>query len=84
MLPVRIRQDSEKYNIGKNIRRIRMENKLTQEQTVAKLQLLDIEISRGTYSQIEMGIVSVQVRDLLALCEIFHVEIGDFFEGMTL
>lgn len=81
---MRIRQDSEKYNIGKNIRRIRMENKLTQEQTVAKLQLLDIEISRGTYSQIEMGIVSVQVRDLLALCEIFHVEIGAFFEGMTL
>lgn len=81
---MRIRQDSEEFNIGANIRRVRKSRHLTQEQTVAKLQLLGIDISRGTYSQIECSLVSVQVRDLIGLCKVFDVEINVFFEGMTL
>ncbi len=81
---VKIRQDSDGYNIGSNIRRFRTENKMTQEQTVAKMQLLGIEISRGTYSQIECGISNIKVQELLALAEIFHVGIADFFNGMSL
>lgn len=81
---VKIRQDKDSYNIGINIRKFRMENKLTQEQTIAKMQLLGIEISRGTYSQIECGISNVKVQELLALAEIFHVGIADFFEGLSL
>jgi len=61
-----------------------MERHLTQEQTVAKMQLLGVDISRGTYSQIECGIVNIRVEDLLALREIFGIEIGEFFEGMSL
>lgn len=81
---MRIRQDREKYNLGVNIRRFRMENHLTQEQTVAKMQLLGVDISRGTYSQIECGIANIRVEDLLALSKVFHVEIGRFFEGLKL
>ncbi len=81
---MKIRQDSDGYNIGSNIRRFRTENKMTQEQTVAKMQLLGIEISRGTYSQIECGISNIKVQELLALAEIFHVGIADFFNGMSL
>lgn len=81
---MRIRQDDKKYNIGVNIRQIRMANHLTQSQVSAKMQLLGIDISRGTYSQIECGLVSVRVEDLLALCKIFNVEISAFFEGMAL
>lgn len=81
---MRIRQDDKKYNLGTNIRRFRMEKHLTQEQTVAKMQLLGVDISRGTYSQIECGIVNIRVEDLLALREIFDVEIGQFFDGLTL
>lgn len=81
---MRIRQDGKKYNLGVNIRRFRKENHLTQEQTVAKMQLLGVDISRGTYSQIECGIVNIRVEDLLALSEVFHVEIGQFFEGLKL
>lgn len=81
---VKIRQNNGDYNIGTNIRKFRMVNKLTQEQTVAKMQLLGIEISRGTYSQIECGISNIKVQELLALAEIFHVGIADFFEGMSL
>jgi len=61
-----------------------MERHLTQEQTVAKMQLLGVDISRGTYSQIECGIVNIRVEDLLALREIFGIEIGKFFDGMSL
>lgn len=81
---MKIRQDRDSYNIGINIRKFRMENKLTQEQTIAKMQVLGIEISRGTYSQIECGISNIKVQELLALAEIFHVGVADFFEGMTL
>lgn len=81
---MKIRQNNDDYNIGINIRRFRMENKLTQEQTIAKMQLLGIEISRGTYSQIECGLSNIRVQELLALAEIFHVGMADFFEGMSL
>ena len=37
---MKIRQDKDKYNIGSNIRKFRIENNLTQEQTVAKMQVL--------------------------------------------
>lgn len=81
---MKIRQDKDKYNIGANIRRIRMDNHLTQEQTIAKMQLLGIEISRSSFSQLECGLYNIKVSELLALCKIFNVEIADFFEGMKL
>lgn len=81
---MKIKQDRNKYNIGTNIRKFRLENKLTQEQTVAKLQLLGIEISRGSYSHLECGLYSIKVEELLSLAEIFHVDIADFFDGMSL
>ena len=81
---MKIRQDKDKYNIGTNIRKFRIENNLTQEQTVAKLQLLGIEISRGSYSHLECGLYNVKVSELLALCKIFNVNIEDFFDGMSL
>ncbi len=81
---MRIKQDTDKYNIGRNIRKYRRENHLTQEQTVAKLQLMGIDMSRGTYSHIECGIDNIRVEELLALAEIFRVTVADFFEGITL
>lgn len=81
---MKIRQNSSDYNIGRNIRKYRLINHLTQEQTVARLQLLGLEISRGSYSHIECGIDNIKVEELLGLAEIFHVNIADFFEGMTL
>lgn len=81
---MKIRQDHGKYNIGVNIRKFRIENKLTQEQVVAKMQVLDIEISRSSYSQIECGMYNIKVSELLALSEIYNVSIEDFFEGITI
>lgn len=81
---MKIRQDKDKYNIGSNIRKFRMENNLTQEQTIAKLQLLGIDISRSSYAQLECGLYNIKVQELLALSEIFHVSIAQFFDGFSI
>lgn len=81
---MKIRQDKDKYNIGSNIRNFRIENNLTQEQTVAKMQVLGIEISRSSYAQLECGLYNIKVQELLALAEIFHTPVASFFNGMNL
>ena len=79
-----ITPEQEKYNMGRNIRKFRMENRLTQEETVAELHARGIDMSRGTYSHIECGLDNIWVEELLTLAEIFHVDIADFFKGLSL
>ena len=83
---MKIRQDKDKYNIGANIRKIRNSHKLTQEETVAKMQLLGVEISRGSYAQLECGLYNIKVSELLALAQSndINVSINEFFDGMEL
>ena len=68
--------------LGENIKRIRMSCGLTQEQTVAKLQVLGSPLSRSTYSLIEMGRGNIFVNDLVGLKKIFNVEYEEFFENI--
>lgn len=81
---MKIRLDNNRYNIGRNFRQYRLENKLTQEETVAKLRYWGIRMSRATYSHIECGRGNVRVKELYALAEIFDVEVSDFFRGISL
>jgi len=73
---MKIRQNKDKYNIGSNIRKFRMENHMTQEQ--------GIEISRSSFAQLECGLYNIKVQELLAMSEIFNVPIAGFFDGMSL
>ena len=41
--------------LGENIRRIRMKNRLTQEQLSAKLQVTGCDITRSALAKIEVG-----------------------------
>jgi len=75
-MTTKIRQD---INIGQNIRKHRIENHLTQDQVIAKLQLREIAISRSAYSQMECGTYNIRVSELLALVDLFNVPIGVFF-----
>ncbi len=68
---------------GQNLKSIRIKSGLTQEQTVAKLQLLGSPISRSTYSLIEMGRGNIFVSDLVGLKEIFNIEYEEFFDGIS-
>lgn len=69
--------------LGQNIRRIRQSRKLTQEQTVAKLQTLGSPLSRSTYSIIEMGKGNLFVSDLVGLQQVFQVDFSEFFRGIS-
>ena len=75
----KIRPDMD---IGHNIQTLRKAAGLTQEQTVARLHLMDIEISKSTYAKIETNRMNIRVSELVALNKIFQSDISDFFKGL--
>ncbi len=75
----KIRHD---ITLGSNIRRLRRQSHLTQEQVVAQLQLQGIDISRSTYSQIECGTYNVRLSELAALARLFGTDYNSFFESL--
>ena len=69
-------------DIGKNIQNIRKNNNLTQDQTVAKLNLLGIAISKSTYAKIETNRMNIKVSELVALKIIFNTDYTEIFSGL--
>ena len=69
--------------IGSNIRELRVTRKLTQDMIVAKMQLMGIYISRGSYAKIESNLMNIKVSELVALKSIFHCEFNDFFVNLN-
>lgn len=76
----KIKQD---IKIGPNIRKYRLQSKLTQDQVTAKMQLMGLNISRSIYSQIESGTYNIRVSELAAMKEIFNINYDSFFEGIS-
>ena len=66
-------------DIGHQIAALRKAAGYTQEQTVAKLQLMGLDISKSTYAKIETNRMNIRISELVALKEIFRVEFNDFF-----
>lgn len=75
----KIRPDMD---IGHNIQALRKAAGLTQEQTVARLQLMGIQISKSTYAKIETNRMNIRVSELVALSKIFQSDVSDFFKGL--
>ena len=69
-------------DIGHRIGVLRKASGLTQEQTVAKMQLMEIEISKSTYAKLETNRMNIKVSELIALRKIFKVDFNAFFEGL--
>ena len=61
-LDVYKRQDMD---IGKNIQAIRYKNNMTQDQVVAKLNLMGISITKSTYAKLETNRMKMCIRDRL-------------------
>ncbi len=78
---VKIRPD--RY-IGGNIQKARKQKGLTQDETIAKLQLMGVNISRSTYAKIETDRINIRVSELIALSRIFGVDFNFFFDGLSL
>lgn len=75
----KIRPDMD---IGHNIQRLSRGASMTQDQVVAKLQLMGLNISKSTYAKLETNRMNIRVSELVALREIFHTEFNDFFTGL--
>lgn len=69
-------------DIGHSISALRKTAKLTQDQTVAKMQIMGIEISKSTYAKIETNRMNIKVSELVALKRIFNVDFNAFFENL--
>lgn len=65
--------------IGKKIKNIRQQKMLSQSEVVAKLIEQDINMSRETLSKIENNNRTISAIELKALCNIFDVDINEFF-----
>lgn len=70
-------------DIGKNIQSLRYKNRLTQEQVIAKLNLMGISISKSTYAKIETNRMNIKVSELVALTYIFHTDFNAFFSDLV-
>lgn len=77
----RIRQD---LSIGSNIRNLRKQSKMTQEQVIAKMQLMNCNITRSIYSRYETGELNIRVSDLVALKNIFACTFDNFFKNINI
>ena len=60
----KLKQD---ISIGITIRELRIERHMTQEQVATKLQLLNLDITRSVYSQIENGTYNIRISILAGL-----------------
>lgn len=76
MLAQSIKSDK---SIGENIRKARNALNMTQEQLVAKLQILECDISRGTLAKIEAGIRHISVEEINAIKEALNMSYENFF-----
>lgn len=70
-------------DLGHNIQALRYSCNLTQDQVVAKLNLMGVPISKSTYAKIETNRMNIKVSELVALAIIFNSDINSFFDGLN-
>ncbi len=75
----KIRRDR---NMGENLRRLRLQSKLSQEKLCAKLQLFGCDIGRTTYVKYESGELNIRASVLIALHRIYSCSYDEFFAGL--
>lgn len=74
----KVKQDS--IQLGKNIRRIRKEQKIGQTELVALMQLKNVQITRETLVKIERGIQHIKATQLKAIKEILNTSYEEIFK----
>lgn len=69
-------------DIGYRIGALRRATGLTQDQTVAQMQMMGLEISKSSYAKIETNRMNLKVSELVALARIFRTDFNAFFSGL--
>lgn len=69
------------YNVcGKNIKKIRKEQKVTQDELCARMQVMGYQISRSDISKLENGKKFITDFELVGFSKALKVSILDLFE----
>ena len=76
----RIIDGSEMNMIGSNLRRLRTEKKLSQQDVCNRLEMMAIYICRGSISRIEDKKRTVTDIELYGLAKVLGVSIGDLLD----
>ena len=75
----KIRRDR---NMGDNLRKLRLEKKISQEKLCAELQRRGCDIGRTTYAKYESGELNIRASVLIELRKIYNCSYDAFFEGL--
>ena len=75
----KIRRDR---NMGANLKRLRLDAKLSQEKVCAELQRRGCDIGRTTYEKYESGELNIRVSVIIELRKFYGCSYDDFFEGL--
>ena len=70
--------DYEK-TLGQNIRKLRLERHMSQEQVAAQLQIRGCDVTRSALAKIETGLRHIYPDELRAFKEIFGVQYEQLF-----
>ncbi len=66
--------------IGPQIRRLREQNNMTQEELTAQCNLLGWNISRGTLAKIESKVRRVTDSEVALIARVLHVDISELYK----
>lgn len=74
-------ENSNSFNItGKNIKKIRMNKKITQEELCARMQVMGYQINRSDISKLENGKRFISDFELIGFANTLKVSIMDLFK----
>ena len=74
---------NQDISIGSNLKALRLQNKLSQEDVAVKLQVMGFTMSREIVSQMELGRHNIRVSVLLALKELYHATFDEIFADLS-
>ena len=77
----KIRRDR---NMGDNLRRLRMDEGISQEKLCVELQRRGCDIGRTTYAKYEAGELNIRASVIIELRKIYNCTFDDFFEGLDI
>ena len=73
---------SRDRNMGDNLKRLRIEKGLSQENLCAELQRRGCDIGRTTYAKYEYGELNIRASVLIELKKIYNCSYDEFFAGL--
>ena len=79
MVEQKLRRDR---HMGANLKKLRLERKLSQEKLCAELQRMGCDIGRTTYEKYETGELNIRISVLVALKKIYSCAYDVFFDGL--